>query len=379
MAGFSRPKPVVLTPEMLSGLVAEASEQKIGGSYQKSSDPAFPYWNHEPAKQYLVYVPRIMALAEDGTSFLDIDKPLVHSINYSGSYSKVRCTRGLALRNAEGEFYADAQGNPLFDGTCPICENINGGFELAKLLVESEASTLNLNPEDKENEQVKAIRRKHFGGRALSNPDVKMTIPLVVLETEEDERGRPSIVTKDEKPLYKIFWYTISQRQYEKTWQMALENSEMGTDELAGSIYAVQFGKKDASGAPPNARDAVKDLTVTIRESMTGKLRSAGILDPIDEAAKSAGWTKAKAAEVLSDNVFISVPEITASIAGINADIAGKIQMMNTPKGGGGSTSLESLTGGAGAKASSNGVPAGALPAGATDAEESISGGGLLG
>lgn len=376
MAGFTRPKPLVINAEMLTALVAEAGEQRIGGSYQKSSDPAFPYWGHEPAKQYLVYVPKLTTLDADGETVMDIDKPLVHSINFNGSYSKIRCTNGLALKGPDGEFFKDEQGRPLFDGTCPICENISSGFDLAKLMVEAEASTLNLNPEDKENEQVKGIRRKYFGGRALTSPDKKLTIPLAVFETIEDEKGRPQIVDENGVPLYKIFWYTISERQYEKTWQSALDNSENGVDLLAGNVFSVQFGKKDANGAPPNARDAVKDLTVVIRENMTGNLRSAGVLDPIDEATKAQGWSKSKAAEVLSDNMFTSVPEITTSLATITEDIAAKIAMMNTPKGGGGSTSLATLTGG-NAKAADV-APAGALPAGATDASEEPKGG-LLG
>jgi len=378
MAGFNRPKPVALDPAKLAALVAEASEQKIGGSFQKSTDPDFPYWNHEPAKPCLVYVPRIMAIDSENNAVLDIDKPLIHSINFNGQYSKIRCTRGLNLTDGEGKHYADDHGNALFDGSCPICDNVSAGFELAKLHVEAECKAVGLNPEDKDNDQVKAIRKKHYGSRALGQPDVKLTIPLVVFETTEDDKGRAQLVVNDNKPIYKIFWYAISQRQYEKTWEVALDNSESGAENIGGNVFGVQFGKKDAAtGALPNARDAVKDLSVSIRDAITGKLRGAGILDEIDADVKEKGWTKSKAAEVLAENVFVSVPEIASSISTITADIAMKTQMMSVAPGSGGSTSLDALTGGGGAAAASA-APLGALPAGATDVDEPASGG-LLG
>lgn len=388
MAGFNRPKPVAFSAAQLSDLVAEAQTQKVGGSYQKSTDPNFPYWAWEGAKQYLVYVPRILAVDEEGNPILDIDKPLIHDINSNGSYGKVRCTKNLVMNGPDGKPLEDGNGVALFDGSCPVCEGVGTAFDLANAGIEHEASMQGLNPDDRENEAVKRLRSSHFSARPLKQPDRKMTIPLVVFDTVDNDQGKPAI-TKDSatgKPNFNVFWYTISERQFEKTWQNAIDTAEEPLETIAGAVFYVQFGKKDANNNAPSPRDAAKDLTVNLRATMTSRLNDEGILTEIDEAVKAKGWSKAKAAEVLSDNQFISVPDINNSIAGILADMNTKMQLFKTPQGSatqiasnGGGVSLDALRGNNGGANAQNGAPAGALPAGATDADEVVNtGGGLL-
>lgn len=358
MAGFAKPKARKLDAETLAKLSASAQKQEITRRSPKSHDEAnYPVFTPEAAGKYLIYVPNHTIDGE-----LRMDKPVHHTIMPDErTFIKVRSARGIVNEDLG------------FTGNDPVAdEAVNVAFELAKAEVEFFCKKAGLDAEDRENENVKAIRSKAFRNKMVGDAKRSYTFPIVVLETTENEKGNINPIFEDGNLKHNIYWYTISEAMWDKTWKdvfEAVDEDEEGHS-YGGGVFQLTFGKKDENGKIPDIRDAYRDMKVVYRAKRVAELNQP-LNDEGDTFAsyfdkKTEDWTPEKAIEMVIANEFPDPEELQKSVDGLIAMMNDKI---NVYRGGGAAAAqpkgIGALASGGAPAAQSDGV--GILTAGATD------------
>lgn len=348
--------------EALQEIQKQASVQEIQTSAPRTFDENFPVFRVTPGEKQLIYVPNHVVVDDEGNETLRMDKPLIHTFHPNdNTWQKIRCSKGIV---------SEALG---LDGECAICDRIGLGFELANAEVEQKCKTAGLDKDNKENPDVKDIRSKAFGNKVFDNPSRNFTFPIVVIESEVNDKNKLVPVVKGGNIDYNVFYYTVTENQMNTKLLPALDSLDDDDDNagsLGGRLYTVSFGQKDAAGNPPSAMIAVKDMGVSIR-----KLSSFDQLkQELDKASEE--FTPMKAIEVLPNNQFIPVDEVEPVMAEAEITVNEKIALYNNASNGatpgaagiqkGGDVSLDSLTGGATASQTQD-TPMGVIPEGATD------------
>lgn len=282
-------KPMAFNPEELEQLAAQTSTQTTSRVIPKSEDPTnFPVFEIPTNDKVIVYVPNHVVVDEDGAEKLRMDVALLHSFKDGNRYEKFRCVQGLTVGG--------------YSGRCPICEAAGKEpWDLANLKIAEECKKLGLNPEDKDNERVVEIRRKHFSERAVKQADRYFTFPIVVFETSED---RKTILMDDnKKPKYQVMWYKISESAYEKKWEKMLEGIEDEPTHPGGRFYVLNYTYTPKTGEP-NKRDSARELQV-VHKTYKALEDFKVELDKVTE-----GWTPAKCAETVIENHFYSEDQL---------------------------------------------------------------------
>lgn len=354
---ITRPKPRTFNPEDLEQLTQQTSTQEIKNTVVRSTDPDnFPVFDYNPGEKYLVYVPKHTVTGEDDEISLRMDAPYIHTLHPDkNTYIRTRCTRGLNF---------EALG---LDGSCPACEAVSTGFDLAKAAIERRVSALpgSPSPEDKDNEHVKTIRSEEYRNKPVDSPNRMYTFPIIVIESETNNKGRLVPKVTDGEMSHRAMWYTISERAYEKSWSDVFESASDDVDSstIGGNYFVLSFGKPDENGQPPSRRDAGRDFKPA--------LRNISALDDFKSEFNSmtAAWTPAKAMETVVVNQIPDMEWFTETVGEIEADMKVKIDLFRTSgpvsevaAGSAGATvSLDSLKGGGASAQADEDAPVGEL------------------
>lgn len=312
-----KPKPIKLSDEVKQAINDKLNNQQIQ-KVSKSLDPVnFPVFEVPTGKKVLIYVPNHTVDTENGKE-LAMDKPLIHPVQEGNSYGNYRCISGIVAN--------DANGNVIFNGTCPLCDGVSVPWTLANLRIKQKCMQLKLDPNDKENPQVKTIRSSEFSARMIKEAMRYFTFPIVVINTKNDD-GKTPATDADGQYICTPMWYHISEAQYTKVWEPVLEgiaenDESIGEDENVtpgGRFFTLNF-IYDTKGKEANKRDAARNLSIIARNfKNSGELKTA-----LDEATKE--WTPSKARETVVTNLLYSYDDLEAAA---NDILAGPTDMIN--------------------------------------------------
>jgi len=288
-----RPKPIELSQEVKDAIDKKLNTQVIQ-KVSKSLDPVnFPVFEIPTGKKVLIYVPNHTTVVDDREE-LCMDKPLIHPVQDGSSFLSYRCISGLVAN--------DENGDVIFNGTCPLCDSTAPLWELANLRIKQKCRPLNLDPNDKEDTQVKAIRSAEFSARILKESIRYYTFPIVVINTKNDD-GRTPVTDESNQFICTPMWYHISEAQYNKSWSTCLEGIEDDPTHPGGRFFTLNY-TYDTKGKEANKRDSARNLTVIARNFKgSDKLKKA-----LDDA--TVEWTPSKARETVVTNLLYSYNDL---------------------------------------------------------------------
>lgn len=282
-------KPVALSEAAKQNIHKQLNAQTIERAAPKSTDPKrFPVFSIPAGQKILIYVPNHVVELEDGTHQLRMDMPILHPVQDGNRFRYFRCINGIVDDEAG------------FDGSCPLCDGTAEPWDLARARIEQKCNIQGLDPEDKENKEVKNIRQTEFGERVIKEGDRYYTFPIVVFETDKDCKT----FTKDDKGnvKYTIQWYNISEKKYADTWGKAIAEMEDEPETPAGYFFVLSY-QYDTKGKQPNSRDAARALSVHPKTKIGTMKGMDKLKEHLD--AQTEHWTPEKAAEtVISNNLF---------------------------------------------------------------------------
>lgn len=310
-----RLKPVVFSEETMKSVNQQLGKQEISTKAPKSADPKnYPVFEIPLMGRVFVYVPNHTVMV-DGVSQLRMDTPLIHVTSKGNQFQSFRCIKELVAEEAG------------YDGTCPMCDAVSIGWDLANEIIESKCEAAHLDPEDKENSSVKAIRSAAFNDRALKDAGREYTYPLIVFETTNN--GKTLVQDPDTKEVkYTIMWYSITEAQYNKTWKKTLDTMEDEPVHPGGRFFLLNY-EYDTKGKEPNIRDSARNLTVTPRNRPElNKLREV-----LDKATES--WTPALARQMVIKNQLYSYDDLAEVAEDVSAPSRNLLELYKARKAGG--------------------------------------------
>lgn len=284
-----RMKPVSASADVMKKIQTQLNAQTIERSAPKSTDPKnFPVFSIPAGQKILVYVPNHVVELEDGTHQLRMDMPILHPVQDGNRFRYFRCINNLIDTDLG------------FDGSCPLCDATGEPWDLARARIEQKCKAQGLDPEDKENKDVKAIRMAEFGDRVLKEGDRYFTFPIVVFETDKDCKS----FARDDKGdiKYTVQWYNISEKKYADTWGKAIAEMEDEPETPAGYFFVLSY-QYDTKGKQPNSRDAARALSVHPKIKVGQQKGMDALKKHLD--SQTEHWTPEKAAEtVISNNLY---------------------------------------------------------------------------
>ena len=290
---MKRFKPKKFTEEELKSINRDLDSQRLGSVAERSLDSEhYPVFEIPVNDKVFIYVPNHVVIdPETKQETLRMDKPFIHTVVEGKRFSKVRCVRGLS----------EAAG---FTGTCPFCDAANDSWDLANEMIREKCLAAGLNPDDKDNEAVKNIRREQYNQRVVRNTDQYYTFPIVVIETAPND---VKTIVKDEEGniKYKVMWYTISKAAYEKKWLKTLDGMEDEPTHPGGHAFILDYTYTPKSGEP-NKRDSARELQVIPRK-LKGEVgeKFSKFFDEI-----TTDWTEQKCRETVVDNIIADYKDL---------------------------------------------------------------------
>jgi len=287
-----------LTPIKVSvedtNLNSQLGVQVIERTAPLSRDPEnYPVFKTPVNKKVLIYVPNHIVQDKEGKDILRMDTPFIHIVQNKNRFEYYRCISGL---------HSEAHG---YDGTCPLCDGASDPWTLANLVIQDKCKARGLNPEDTDNDDVKAIKSAAYSARVLGDAERYYTFPIVVFDTVNDDAK--TFVTDEATGniSYKIMWYSISERGWEKKWAKALENMEDEPTHPGGLFLTLDYTYTPKRGEP-NARDSARELQVYSKKIKNSeKLRE--VLDKQTES-----WTPEVARDMVIRNNLYAYADLEA-------------------------------------------------------------------
>lgn len=286
-----------LTPIKASSIDANLSSQLgvqvIEKSAPLSRDPEnYPVFKTPVNKKVLIYVPNHIVQDKDGVDILRMDAPFIHIVQNKNRFEYYRCVSGL---------HSEEHG---YDGTCPLCDGAADPWTLANLIIEDKCKARGLSSDDSDNDDVKAIKSAAYSARVLGDAERYYTFPIVVFDTVNDD-AKTFVVDEKGNVSYKIMWYSISERGYEKKWAKALENMEDEPTHPGGLFLTLDYTYTPKRGEP-NARDSAREMTVYSKKIKNSeKLRAA-----LDQ--QTEGWTPEVARDMVIRNNLYAYADLEA-------------------------------------------------------------------
>lgn len=289
-----KPTPIKLSAQVAESVQSQLNVQTPIKSAPKSADPInFPVFDIPTGKKVLIYVPNHVVEGENGPE-LRMDKPLIHAVQDGKRFMYYRCISGIVAKEEDDTV--------IYDGSCPLCDGTSIPWDLANVKISQKCKQMGLDPEDKENAQVKALRVSEFSSRVLKEANRYYTFPIVVIGTVNDD-GKT--FAKDENGKFSLtpMWYHISEAQYNKKWVQCFEGMEDEPTHPGGHFFTLNF-TYDSKGKEMNKRDAAQNLSVIARYPKNSeKLKT--YLDNITE-----DWTPEKAQEMVITNQLYSAKDL---------------------------------------------------------------------
>ena len=327
---FGKIKPKKASADVLKEISQQAQEQRYFVSVPRSEDPEnFPVFGLGN-ESYLVYVPNLTTLDEEGREALLCDKPWIHSLQDHNRYHKVRCGEGIE---------SEALG---LDGTCPICDSLEVVNELAQLEADKLLVSQGFQAGDTSDE-AKKITSGIYQNRIIKRKQQHLTFPIAVFErtsSENPKTGRKVyefVLDEDGKPKYQLMWYSISDALYTGTdstagkWKPELERRSEELDEdilTPAGLWFTLKGDYAKDSQKWNARDAARNFSVSMINGGPKGLDEDTIIsleEEIDESAKE--WTPDKAIEMVIAKHFLPVEDVQASVDELLQPVRDKIEI----------------------------------------------------
>ena len=283
--------PVVFSEEENVEIQEQLGVQEATKAAPKSRDAInYPVFEVPVNKKVLIYVPNHIVQDAEGVDQLRADKPLIHSLKMGKRYVYYRCIANINMPSHG------------FNGECPLCEGCSEPWDLANEIIKEKCKAQHLDPEDVDNKDVKSIRSEAFSDRVLKDATRYYTFPIVVFDTLNDD-GKTFIKDENGGYKYKVMWYTISESQYEKTWEKALDGMEEVPTHPGGNFFLLNYMYTPKRGEP-NKRDSARNLSVVPR-TIKNSEKMRELLDKQTE-----GWTPAKAQEMVINNAIYSPEDL---------------------------------------------------------------------
>lgn len=306
--------PVELSLEDSVAIDEQLNTQEATKAQPKSRDPLnYPVFEIPVNKKVLIYVPN-HTVQQDGIDVLRMDKPLIHSITYGkNKFISYRCSANINLPGLG------------FNGECPLCDGCADAWDLANEIIADKCSQLGLDPEDTDNQDVKNIRSKTFSDRTLKDAERYYTFPIVVFETVNDDAKTLIKNPEDDGYVYSIQWYTISERQWEKTWKKTLEGMEDDPTHPGGSFFILNYCYTPKRGEP-NKRDSAQNLTVSARKIKN----SEAFRKALDDQTES--WTPALARKYVIKNALYTPADLSEVAQEISEPIQNLLALYSAKK-----------------------------------------------
>ena len=288
---IKKPTPIKLTAEQNQEIQAQLGTQEISKAAPKSTDPVnFPVFEVPVNSRVLVYVPKHNILDANGVEQLAMDKPIIHPITDGRRFLNYRCISGIK---------SDAAG---LTGECPLCDGTAEPWDLANKIIEQKCKAAGLDPDDKDNDEVKTIRRTAFDDRVVKDGNKYYTFPIVVFETVNND-GKTFAKDEEGKFIYSTQWYTLSEAKYLDTWGKVLEQLDDEPSSPGGMFFVLDYTYTPKRGEP-NKRDSARNIQV-FHKAVKGSEKMRAMLD---EATKD--WTPAKAQETVIANQIYSTADL---------------------------------------------------------------------
>lgn len=285
-------KPVVVSAEESASIQKQLGIQEAQKAAPKSEDPVnYPVWDVLVNKKALIYVPNHTYVDNMGVTQLRMDKPLIHAVTDGKKFYNYRCVSGIVAESAG------------LTGECPLCDGCSEPWDLANLLIEEKCKSANLDPEDIDNPTVKSIRSNAFNDRVVKDANRYYTFPIVVFETVNDD-GKTFIKDENGGYKYKVFWYNISESQYNDKWKKTLDGMEDEPTHPGGHFFLLNYCYTPSKGEP-NKRDSARNMVVSPRKVKD----SEAMCRRLDELTES--WTPELAQQMVINNHIYSVNDLT--------------------------------------------------------------------
>lgn len=334
-------KPKTFSKEQAEALKVESVAQVPVAVTPKSTDPEnYPVFDIPVNDKVLIYVPNHVVVNMDGEEELRMDKPWLHSCLDGKRFTRIRCVKGLSEDTG-------------YSGRCPLCDGMEDPWTLANAIIKEQCDLRGLDPNDGDNETVKAIKREHYSNRVIKKADQYYTFPITVIET--DPADRKKIITDENGlPVHKNMWYTISKSSYDKKWVKSFEGMEDEPTHPGGYFFVLNYTYESKSGEYSKMDSARELVVIPKRSQELGKF--AEIFDKETE-----DWDVLKAQETVIENQFYEESDMEAATDELLVETRQNIEI-HKHKVGGGTDAI-----GIGQK-----IPEGQIPTGLADDEDEL-------
>lgn len=253
-----------IDPSVIASLSETTKTQVVGGGFSKTLDDNFPVWSTPVDKEFIIYIPSGPSCKDvDGVSVFDPAVAHIHNIRSGKNFSTIRCMQNVVSDAATALGYND--------GECPACKALQECYEKYNTQLAMKAKEMGLDPADeKNNDALRPIRQALRDEMAIQKANKKYVFPIVVIS---DTGLVPDAV--DESKL-ETYFFPISESAYEKKLMKPLSNQYVPITNPAGRFYKLSYKYEVPNGGKPNARDAAREMTITLlvgAEAATDKFK----------------------------------------------------------------------------------------------------------
>ncbi|MDR0918517.1 MAG: hypothetical protein LBM93_04620 [Oscillospiraceae bacterium] len=302
----------------------------------KTLDKDFPVFDVPVNDKVLIYVPKV---AGPNGEFADMEDFLMDRF---GAHYCIQGKQGQYIR------CVDKVELPSYDldGTCPFCGASKEVWDLTRARFRDIARAKGLDPEAEDTRE--ALKNEYSAlckQQVIGNPTVKVTFPIVVIDTKiDDKTGKHTttpVIGEDKQLSWRVMWYTCSEKAYTDIWLKSLESFSDENGETpatpVGNFFVLDYTYTPGVNQKPTKRDSVRELKV-MGKPMAEKFNQ--VKPVFDKAAKD--WTPTKAAEVVIDNVLYTKEELETACDDYMKDTRAKLAVYEM-QGETGSTALVTL------------------------------------
>lgn len=249
---MARPQPRVFKEEELQKFDEAAAKQSSKTRVPLTVDEErFPMFDIPVNGKKLVYVPNFTKTdIIDGVEVKDIicDRGAYHGVRFRGSFQDYRCNSEIT--GIEG-----------FDGTCPMCEAMAENWDWYNIQYADVARTKGLDiNKDEDKDKLADDRKDLLKNMAISNKVIKLTFPLVVIESTETMVGNKPVLKPvlDENNQLKlrVEWYRISEDTYNDKWSAAVQALPTGEQHPGGKFFILDYTYTPKNGKPTKMQSA---------------------------------------------------------------------------------------------------------------------------
>lgn len=231
----------------------------------------------EMGKKHNFYVPFSIGTDENGNqtkNLISYSMPVHEWTDANGRYHSCGC-----LKNVIRYIDDDETKGMINDGTCPFCDNVAEGWEVANYRVDMEMKHAG-NRTGKELEKFTSdVKSRCYGERKVKEANEYMY--LLVVQFRTDKSGQNLTLGADGVPEYDLRVMRLGTSRLEKIMKQ-FENSKL---EFPGSEFIISYGDED------QLMTAVSQSTITPVYPQSGAIATyPDLLSRIEEDVEKFEW-----------------------------------------------------------------------------------------